>query len=278
MSQPEKPSVFLPHGGYRKLRSYKVAEAVYDATVVFCRRFYAQDRRMADQMVQAARSGVRNISEGSGAAATSRKSEMLLTNVARASLSDELLQDYESFLRQNGLRVWPKDSREALAMRARLAKDHAPDLPPAPGGGVRLRGLAGLSEFVERAAPELAANAMLCAVNQAAYLLKRQLESQGETFMESGGFTEKLYGARKQGRKSDRSDTSDPSDKSDGPACPICGKPMLERIARKGPKANQLFWGCSGYPDCKGTLPAGASDHPAFNKGKPWVNHLKLEA
>ena len=79
------------------MRSYKVAEAVYDATVVFCRRFFAHDRRMSDQMVQAARSGVRNISEGSGAAATSRKSEMKLTNVARASLSDELVRDFESF-------------------------------------------------------------------------------------------------------------------------------------------------------------------------------------
>jgi four helix bundle suffix protein len=250
MNSPEKPSPSLPHGGYRKLRSYKVAEAVYDATVVFCRRFFARDRRMADQMVQAARSGVRNISEGSGAAATSRKSEMLLTNVARASLSDELLRDYESFLTQNGLRVWPKDSREALAMRARLAQDHAPDLPPALAGGVRLRGLAGLSEFVEQAAPELAGNAMLCAVNQAAYLLKRQLESQGQTFVESGGFTEKLYGARSQARKSDG------ADKSDKPSCPVCGKPMLQRTARKGLKTGQPFWGCSGYPDCKGTLPA----------------------
>ena len=116
-------SLFLPHGGYRKLRSYKVVEAVYDATVVFCRRFFARDHRMSGQMVQAARSGVRNISEGSGAAATSSKSEMFLTNVARASLSDELLRDYESFPRQNGLRVWPKDSREALAMRKRLAQD-----------------------------------------------------------------------------------------------------------------------------------------------------------
>src|SRR5258708_21346771 len=121
----------LPYGGYRKLRSYKVAEAVYDATVVFCRRFFANDRRMSDQMVQAARSGVRNISEGSGAAATSRKSEMKLTNVARASLSDELLRDYESFLVQNGLRVWPKDSREGKAMRARLAQDRAKSLPRA---------------------------------------------------------------------------------------------------------------------------------------------------
>src|SRR4026208_1039528 len=73
MKPTGKPEVLLPHGGYRKLRSYKVAEAVYDATVVFCRRFYAQDRRMTDQMVQAARSGVRNISEGSGMAGTPRK-------------------------------------------------------------------------------------------------------------------------------------------------------------------------------------------------------------
>ena len=258
MNSPDSP--FLPHGGYRKLRSYKVAAAVYDATVVFCRRFYAHDRRMSDQMVQAARSGVRNISEGSGAAATSRKSEMLLTNVARASLSDELLRDYESFLTQNGLRVWPKDSREALAMRARLAKDDAPGLPPAPAGGVRLRGLGGLSEFVERAAPELAANAMLCAVNQAAYLLKRQLESQGQTFVESGGFTEKLYGARSQARRSGKSDKSDESAPSDKPPCPVCGQPMLQRIARKGPKTGQPFWGCSGYPDCKGTLAVSPSE------------------
>jgi len=260
MNPPEKPSVFLPHGGYRKLRSYKVAQAVYDATVVFCRRFYAQDHRMSDQMVQAARSGVRNISEGSGAAATSSKSEMLLTNVARASLSDELLGDYESFLTQNGLRVWPKDAREALAMRARLAQDLVPDLPPAPAGGVRLLGLAGLSEFVERAAPELAANAMLCAVNQAAYLLKRQLESQGAKFVESGGFAEKLHAVRSQRRQSDQSDGSALSDKSDGPACPKCGKPMLRRTARQGPKTGQPFWGCSGYPDCKGTLPVVSSD------------------
>ena len=135
MMNPEAHSPFLPHGGYRKLRSYKVAEAVYDATVVCCRRFLAHDRRLTDQMVQAARSGVRNISEASGAA-TSRKTEMKLTNVARASLSDELLGDYASFLVQNGLRIWPKDSREARAMRTRLAQDQALDLPRAQAGKV----------------------------------------------------------------------------------------------------------------------------------------------
>jgi restriction system protein len=190
---------------------------------------------------------VRNISEGSGMAATSRKSELKLTNVARASLSDELLRDYESFLRQRGLRVWPKDSREALVMRARLARDHAPDLPRAKPGVVRLTGLFGLTEFVEKAEPELAANAMLCAVHQAAYLLKRQIQSQGREFLDKGGVTEKLYGARKR-TLSDRSDKSD-----EKPDCPNCGKPMAQRTARQGQKAGQRFWGCTGYPDCKGT-------------------------
>jgi restriction system protein len=253
MGASANEGVLLPHGGYRKLRSYKVAEAVYDATVVFCRRFYPQDRRMTDQMVQAARSGVRNISEGSGMAATSRKSELKLTNVARASLSDELLRDYETFLRQRGLRVWPKDSREALVMRARLAQDRANHLPPGRPGVVRLTGLLGLAEFVEKAEPELAANAMICTVNQAAYLLKRQLESQGDAFLKQRGFTEKLYGARKRRDMSDRPDQSDKP-----PACPQCGQPMKLRTARKGAKAGQPFWGCSGFPDCKGTLPAPA--------------------
>jgi four helix bundle suffix protein len=165
---------------------------------------------------------------------------MKLTNVARASLSDELLRDYQSFLVQNGLRVWPKDSREALAMRTRLAKYHIPGLPRLANGKVRLNGLAGLSEFVQHAEPELAANAMLCAVNQAAYLLKRQLESQGKAFLEKGGFTEKLYAERKA-RLSDRSDSSDQSDSSDTPPCPLCAAPMHKRTARHGPKAGQFL-------------------------------------
>ena len=248
MSDPD--GVLLPHGGYENLRSYKVAEAVYDATVVFCDRFIEKRSRTHDQMVQAARSGVRNISEGSGAAATSRKSEMKLINVARASLNDELLKDYKSFLMQRGLRVWHKDSRECLAMRERLKHDTAPALPPAQPGKVRLTGLADLSDFVGKAEPELAANAMLCAVNQAAYLLKRQLESQSREFLEKGGFTENLHAERVKKRESDRSDKSD---SSDAPACPACGKPMRRRTAGKGPRAGQVFWGCSGYPDCKET-------------------------
>ena len=257
MSDPD--GVLMPHGGYEHLRSYKVAEAVYDATVVFCDRFIDKRSRTHDQMVQAARSGVRNISEGSGAAATSRKSEMLLTNVARASLKDELLKDYKSFLMQQGLRVWHKDSREALAMRERLTHDIAPNLQPVPSGSVQLTGLAGLSDFVSKAEPELVANAMLCAVNQASYLLKRQLESQGKEFLKKGGFTENLHAVRVKARRLGESDMSDRSDQSDNkaPACPVCNKPMRQRKAGNGPHAGQPFWGCSGYPDCRGTRQIG---------------------
>jgi len=242
MSDPASP--LLPHGGYEKLRAYQVAAAVYDATVVFCDRFIDKRSRTHDQMVQAARSGVRNISEGSGAAATSKKTEIKLTNVARASLADELLKDYESFLIQNGLRVWPKDSPAALVMRERLKHDVAPDLPPAKPGIVLLTGLAGLASFVAQANPEFAANAMLCAVNQAAYLLRRLVERQGRDFAQRGGFTENLYATRKQARSIDES----------VPACPACGKPMRRRTAGQGPRKGQPFWGCSEYPSCQATM------------------------
>jgi four helix bundle suffix protein len=191
-------------------------------------------------MVQAARSGVRNISEGSGAAATSKKMEMKLTNVARASLNDELAKDYKSFLIQRGLRVWHKDSKQCLAMRERLKHDVFPNLPAAPKGKVVLTGLAGLAEFVAKAEPEFAANAMLCAVNQASYLLKRQIQSQGRDFKEHGGFTERLHATRVQAR----------AEQAGIPLCPVCGKPMRRRTAGK---TSSEFWGCSAYPNCKGT-------------------------
>ena len=181
---------------------------------------------MEEQTVQAARRGVRNVSEGSGAAAISRKSEMSLTNVARASLNDELLRDYGSFLRQNGLRVWPKDSRLPLAMRERLRHGEVPNLPPASEGQVLLAGLNGLADFVGKAAPELAGNAMVCAVNQAAYLLRRQVESQGREFLEKGGFTGNLYRQRQQARvRGQRPDASDKSDQSDTSDHPPRGRP-----------------------------------------------------
>ena len=105
-----------PHGGYRKLLSYRLASLIYDATVPFCERYIDRRSRTCDQMVQAARSGVANIVEGSEAAATSQKTELKLTNVAKASL-EELLFDYQAFLRQRELPEWPPDSPAALEVR-----------------------------------------------------------------------------------------------------------------------------------------------------------------
>src|SRR5258707_633621 len=110
---PEKETLIPKHGGYRKLKSFQVAQLVYDVTVRFCDRYINKRSRTHDQMVQAARSGVQKIAEGSQAAGTSKKTELKLTNVARASL-EELRLDYEDFLRQRSLPLWErKDPRRA---------------------------------------------------------------------------------------------------------------------------------------------------------------------
>jgi restriction system protein len=186
------------HGGYRTLRSFQAAQLVYDSTVIFCDRFVAKSSRTHDQMVQAARSGVQNIAEGSMASATSKKTELKLTGVARASL-EELLLDYQDFLRQRGLRLWGKDSPEALAVRGRYLSDR-PD-PSDPSDPYELKS----------ASPEAAANTLICLINQASFLLGRQLQKLEQSFLQEGGFTERLYRERK--RWSDRSDQSDRSDR-----------------------------------------------------------------
>ncbi len=107
MNEPEK--LIPPHGGYRKLKSFQVAQLAYDVTVRFCDRYINPRSRTHDQMVQAARSGVQNIAEGSQASGTSKKMELKLTNVARASL-EELRLDYEDYLRQRGLARGPRNT------------------------------------------------------------------------------------------------------------------------------------------------------------------------
>ncbi|GJQ23435.1 four helix bundle protein [Candidatus Brocadia sapporoensis] len=176
-----------PHGGYRNLKSYQTAEIVYDGTVVFCGRFIDIKSRTHDQMVQAARSGVQNVAEGSMASATSKKMELKLTGVARASL-EELLLDYQAFLRQKGLRLWAKDSPEALAVRKKYQSDRS-DLSDKSD-----------PYFLKTASPEVAANTLICLINQASYLLGRQLKSLGQQFLKEGGFTERLYRTRSQMR------------------------------------------------------------------------------
>lgn len=173
-------------GGYRRLLSFRKAQIIYDLTVAFCRRYLSRDARTTDQMVQAARSGKQNIAEGSMASATSRETEIKLTNVARASL-EELLLDYEDYLRTRGLRLWDKDSPESLFMRkASLRHDH--------------------SEWFLNLAhsrnDEVFANMAVCLIHQAAFLLKKQMNVLEERFLQEGGLRERMTRLRKQRRKS----------------------------------------------------------------------------
>lgn len=117
-SAPSGEPLLPRHGGYRRLKSFQLSQLVYDITVRFCDRYISKYSRTHDQMVQAARSGVQNIAEGSQASGTSRKTELKLTNVARASL-EELKLDYEDFLRQKGYALWAADEplRQALVQR-----------------------------------------------------------------------------------------------------------------------------------------------------------------
>jgi restriction system protein len=223
--------LILPHGGYRKLRSFVVSLAAYDGTVIFCRRFIDKRSRTNDQMVQAARSGVQNIAEGSLASGTSKKTELKLTSVARASLG-ELIRDYEDYLRQNGLQIWDKDSPRVLAMRARLAgKLNKPSDRSDRSDESDLSEGSERSEFfdepllsalraLEATTAEVSANILLCLTHQATFLLARQMERLEKDFVEKGGFTERLYSYRKEHRgagrvKEEDSDYSDLSDWSD---------------------------------------------------------------
>jgi len=198
------------HGGYRKLKSFQVAQLVYDVTVRFCERYVDRFSRTRDQMVQAARSGVQNIAEGSQASGTSKKTELKLTNVARASL-EELRLDYEDFLRQRRLPVWPReDPRRAglIARRCVNADEVAYWVKGVHDGkhgqngpGGRLQLSTGSIASTPSTYPEIVANAALVLIAVSCSLLDRQIAAQSNAFVQEGGFTERLYRVRTVRRK-----------------------------------------------------------------------------
>lgn len=206
------------HGGYRKLKSFQVAQLVYDVTVRFCDRYIDRFSRTRDQMVQAARSGVQNIAEGSQASATSKKTELKLTQVARASL-EELKLDYEDFLRQRGQDQWERENplRQALInRRCETADDVAAWVVEAAkrGGHCGQNGQRGqnaetkplstestTSTLSTRIYPEFSANAALVLLAVACSLLDRQVERLAKDFESEGGFTERLYRVRTAKRR-----------------------------------------------------------------------------
>ena len=186
MTNPkEPPQLIPPHGGYAELQSYRMSEIVYDATMVFCDRFVSKRSRTHDQMVQAARSGKQNIAEGSMASGTSKKTELKLVGVARASL-EELLLDFQDFLRQKGLPLWGKDHPKAKQVRGLCYKEN--------------RSYKTYKPYIEESSPEVAANTMICVIHQTNYLLDQQLRTLEKEFLNEGGFTERLYRTRTQVR------------------------------------------------------------------------------
>ena len=213
------------HGGYRKLKSFQVARLVYDITVRFCDRYVDRFSRTRDQMVQAARSGVQNIAEGSHASATSKKTELKLTQVARASL-EELKLDYEDFLRQKGLpllepnhpvptRFKAQKPQTVAAFASWVAEEHQRSVDEQRRTRTGTDTSANSDKQAGANTPSmpvsespcqslssacLAANGALSLLNLACYLLDRQVERLAQDFENDGGFTERLYATRKQKR------------------------------------------------------------------------------
>ena len=177
---------FIPkHGGYRNLISYQKAEIIYDGTVYFTNRFYRKPDRTIDQMVQAARSGKQNIVEASMASATSKQSEIFLTNVAKASL-EELLIDYEDFLRTRKLLVWEKEHRLTVRFR---------ELNRTPNATYKT-----YIKAIENENPEICANSMICLIKIVTYLLAKQVKQFEKDFLEHGGLRERMTKARIESR------------------------------------------------------------------------------
>ncbi len=194
------------HGGYRHLKSFQVAQLAYDVTVRFCDRYISPRSRTHDQMVQAARSGVQNIAEGSKASGTSKKTELKLTNVARASL-EELKLDYEDYLRHRGLSLWSLSDprRRALVARRCTTADEVAAWIRAEHGRSRqatasIPSIQSLSSIPPPTHAEIAANAAHTLTGVACALLARQLEAQATAFEHEGGFTERLYRVRSRKR------------------------------------------------------------------------------
>jgi four helix bundle suffix protein len=239
-------SMFGGTGGYFRLDSWILANIVQLGTQRFCKLFLNRTNdpcgRQFDQMTQAARSGCANIAEGSARRATSKETEMRLTDVARSSLA-ELAGDYLNWLLQEEKVPWGKETPEARGVYAvRLDKaEYGEDVVHDACLNI-LAQQRKFAQWLNADSDEIMANALLIIIARVINMLNHQMEKQGETFKEEGGFREKLTGIRVEARA-----------KQDGvPACPDCGKPMARRTAKSGKNPGKVFWGCTGYPDCKG--------------------------
>jgi four helix bundle suffix protein len=249
------PDLFDKRGGFRKLNAFTLATLVQLETLSFCRRFltfdpsqtgakcYDPKGRQYDPMTQAARSGRQNIIEGSERSATSKATEMKLTDVARASLS-ELRGDYETFILDRDQLAWSARSLEAKAIHA-ISLDQAAFTDDMVHESAKhaLQQRKKYAGSLDAPDAVVVANAMLILIGRALNMLKSQIEAQGKAFVETGGFSERLMTKRLQAREGQKN--TEPS-----PDCPHCYQPMRRRKSAQGD-----FSGCTTYPDCKGTRP-----------------------
>ena len=251
-----KTRIIGAYGGFRKTISFAYVCLVYHATTKFCDRLYDYKTdplgKTSGQMVGAARSARQNVVEGSSRAGTSKETELRLYDVAKASLA-ELAGDYEAFLVDRGVAPWSEqDPRYREMTQLRVDEFAASDDARHRYGEYLLAMRARFAPWLESEDPEVAANAILFAIDRAASLLHRQMASIGEDFVEEGGFTERLSKARLEMRDGQGANET-------APICPMCNGPMRKMVARKGRNAGQPFWSCRNYPNCKGTRPWGRS-------------------
>jgi restriction system protein len=233
-------------GGYFWLDSWILANIVQLGTQRFCRTFLNRTcdpcGRQFDQMTQAARSGCANNAEGSARRSTSRETEMKLTDVARSSLA-ELAGDYINWLLDKDLVPWEKMSPHARAIYdIRLDKpEYGEDVVHDACKHILIQKKK-FSLWLNSNDDTVVVNALLILIARVINMLNHQMEFQGETFRQEGGFREKLSELRH----------ATAAQKEHAPDCPDCGAPMRKRKAKAGKNAGQDFWGCSKYPTCNG--------------------------
>lgn len=232
--------IYNKSGGYRKLLSFNFATIIHLATISFCKRFisYKDDPlgKTAGQMTGASRSGKQNIVEGSERAKTSAETEIKLIDVAKASLA-ELMGDLEDYLASCGEIPWSIHSEEYKAVATiTLAPFEYTDDVLHDYWTYLLREKKKFDPWLNHKDPVVVANALIVLVQRTLSLLGKQLQSLESSFVEKGGIRERMTQARIAAKDGEI------------PACPECGKPMRKRKSLKGE-----FWGCTGYPDCRGS-------------------------
>jgi four helix bundle suffix protein len=235
---------------YFWLDTWVMANVIQLGTQHFCLRHLNRTNdpcgRQFDQMTQAARSVPANIAEGNSRHSTSRETEMKLTDVARASLA-ELANDYLNWLLLHESTPWSVNSAEHAAVKG-IQLDR-PDYKDDVLHQSSLHILAQKHKFdawLDGDDSLLATNCLLVLCDRLSLMLRRQIEHLLDEFKEEGGFTEGLTAERLAAR-------TEKSREADAPACPLCGKPMIRRVAKKGMNSGREFWSCSGYPQCNGT-------------------------